>query len=96
MRNKEAANEMLEKTTIHFTNLVKENAVPKAMTIKEIQAASERNVTVQALRHVIRTNRWYENPLIQHNIRTELSDIDRIVMGRERIVLRESLCPKAM
>ena len=68
------------------------------MTIEEIQTASEQDVTIQALRHEIRTNRWYENPLVQpyHNIRTELSDIDGIVMRGERIVLPESLRLKAM
>ena len=68
------------------------------MTLEEIKKASEQDVTIQSLRNVIRTNRWHNNPLIQpyHNIKTELSDVDGIIMRSERIVLPESLRKKAM
>ena len=89
---------VIEKTTKHFVNFVKQNAVPKAMTLEEVQLASEQDVVIQAVRHAIRTNHWYGNPLIEPytQIKYELSDADGVLLRGDRIVLPERLRKRAM
>ena len=91
-------NNRIEKTTIHFTNFISQNAVPKAMTLDEIKNESNNDVTIQAIRYAIRTNHWHGNPLTAPfiKVRCELSDVDGIIMRGNRIVLPQKLQKKAM
>jgi hypothetical protein len=49
---------MLNRLIAQYTLNASQNAVPKAMTIAEIQEASEKDKTVRKIRECIEKNKW--------------------------------------
>ena len=94
----------LESTSKHaaladeYVNLLAISAVPKAMTMSEIQIATDADKALQSLRAAIRHNMW-DCDLVKpyRNIKDELTVAPQnIVLRGSRIVIPTSLQQKAI
>lgn len=74
-----------------YVHFVTHNAVPKAMTLQEIEIASRQDKTLQNIQKCINSNNWStcckEYRLIQH----EVTNYGDILLKNNRIVIPESL-----
>lgn len=75
-----------------YINYICSNAVPKAMTLHEVQIATKTDQTLQAVTTAIETGQW-SNPLIQDfkKVKDELSNCNGVILRGNRIVLPDML-----
>lgn len=85
-------------TADEYVNLLALSAVPKAMTMSEIQRATDADKELQSLRAAIRYNTWDSNFVKPYkDIKDELTVTPQnIVLRDSRIVVPESLQQKAI
>ena len=81
-----------------YVNLLALAAVPKAMTIHEIQTATNTDKVLQGLRAAIRCNMWDSNLVKPYkNIKDELTvTTQNIILRGARIIIPESLQQRAI
>ena len=87
-----------ERITEAHANFVARNAVPKAMTLTEIQEATNNNQTMKGLRASIRLNQW-DNDIVKpyKSVKDELTvTSENIILRGTTIVIPESLQQKAI
>ena len=87
-----------ERITEAYVNFVARNAVPKAMTLTEIQEATNNDQTMKGLRASIRLNQW-DNDIVKpyKSVKDELTvTSENIILRGTRIVIPESLQQKAI
>ena len=81
-----------------YVNFVARNAVPKAITLAEIQQATNNDQTMKGLRASIRLNQW-DNDIVKpyKSVKYELTvTSENIILRGTRIVIPESLQQKAI
>ncbi|XP_062621595.1 uncharacterized protein K02A2.6-like [Saccostrea cucullata] len=76
-----------------YVNFVIEHAVPKAMTIEEIERVSENDPTLQQVRENITSGTWTKSDKILpfYHIRSELAVRGPIVLKQARMIIPQSL-----
>ena len=87
-----------EKLTEEYFNFISRYAVPKAMTFKEIEDASDTDRALKAVRAAIKTNQWNID-LVQpfKNIKDELIiNSENVVLRGNRIVIHSALQHRAV
>ena len=82
-----------ERITEAYVNFVARNAVPKAMTLTEIQQATNNDQTMKGLRASIRLNQWDSDIFKPYkSVKDELTVTpENIILRGTRIVIPESL-----
>ena len=81
-----------------YVNLLTLAAVPKAMTMREIQTATNTDKILQSLRAAIRCNMW-DSDLVKpyKNIKEELTvTMQNVILRGSRIIIPESLQQRAI
>ena len=84
--------------TDHVAFVVK-NAVPKAMTLEEVENATEEDPILKTVKSCIQSGNWYNYPpdvskadiLLFEKIRYELTCSDKLILKRNQIVIPASL-----
>ena len=87
-----------EHITEAYVNFVARNAVPKAMTLEEIQQATNNDQAMKGLRASIRLNQW-DNDIVKpyKSVKDELTvTSENIILRGTRILIPESLQQKAI
>ena len=80
-----------------YVNYVCTNAVPKAMTLQEIQAETEKDSTFQSLIKAIETDRWTDSEVLDYKRhKDELLVYSGVVLRGNRIVVPSKLREKAI
>ena len=73
------------------------NAVPKAMTLQEIQAETEKDSTLQSLIKAIETDRWTDPEILDYKrLKDELLVYSGVVLRGNRIVVPSKLRERAV
>ena len=101
-------------TTLHsqiaedYVNFLTHHAVPKAITLSEIEEETQKDHTMQAVRCFIQQGNWpnfitYHKPqvnkdelIIFHKVRQELTVCDKVILKRNLLVLPKSLRNRAL
>ena len=75
-----------------YVNYVCTNAVPKAMTLQEIQGETEKDSTLQSLIKAIETYRWTDSEILDYKrLKDELLVYSGVVLRGNRIVVPSKL-----
>ena len=75
-----------------YVNYVCTNAIPKAMTLQEIQAETEKDPTLQSLIKAIETDRWTDSEILDYKrLKDELLVYSGVVLRGNRIVVPSKL-----
>ncbi len=96
---------ILETVADAYVNFLTDHAIPKAMTLSQIQEATQQDSTLQALAEIIRSNRWNDISKIENEnvnkeelklfskLRSELTvnETSNIILRDTRIVMPASL-----
>ena len=87
-----------QKLTEEYVNFLTQNSIPKAMTLEEIQAATDSDKTLKGLRAAIKLNKWdYDVVKPFKNVKDELTVTSTgIVLRGSRIVIPKSLQQRAI
>ena len=87
-----------QKLTEEYVNFLTQNSIPKAMTLEEIQAATDSDKTLKGLRAAIKLNKWdYDVVKPFKNVKDELTVTSTgIVLRGSRIVILKSLQQRAI
>ena len=73
-------------------NYVCTNAIPKAMTIQDIQAETEKDPTLQSLIKTIETDRWTDSEILDYKrLKDELLVYSGVVLRGNRIIVPRKL-----
>ena len=80
-----------------YVNYVCTNAVPKAMTLQEIQAETEKDSTLQSLIKAIETDRWTDPEILDYKrLKDELLVYSGVILRGNRIVVPSKLRERAV
>ena len=80
-----------------YVNSVCTNAIPKAMTLQEIQADTEKDPTLQSLIKAIETDRWTDSEILDYKrLKDELLVYSGVVLRGNRIVVPSKLRERAV
>ena len=80
-----------------YVNYVCTNAIPKAMTLQEIQAETEKDRTLQSLIKAIETNHWTDSEILDYKrLKDELLVYSGVVLRGNRIVVPTKLRERAV
>ena len=80
-----------------YVNYVCTNAIPKAMTLQEIQAETEKDPTLQSLIKAIETDRWTDSEILDYKrLKDELLVYSGVVLRGNRIVVPSKLRERAV
>ena len=80
-----------------YVNYVCTNAIPKAMTLQEIQAEAEKDSTLQSLIKAIETDRWTDSEILDYKrLKDELLVYSGVVLRGNRIVAPSKLRERAI
>jgi hypothetical protein len=75
-----------------YIYFVAKTAVPKAMSMKEIERESENDPEIRNVRQCILTDKWENCPIASYRaVRSELTCLGNIVIRGTRIVIPKSL-----
>ncbi|XP_070546885.1 uncharacterized protein [Ptychodera flava] len=80
-------------------NFITENAVPNAMTLEEVQKATEQDTTLQELSQVVMTQRWFDvKPDVRPYkvVKDELSISNGVLLRGNRLIISHKLQRKAV
>ena len=73
------------------------NAIPKAMTLQEIQSETEKDPTLQSLIKAIETDRWTDSEILDYKrLKDELLVYSGVVLRGNRIVVPSKLRERAV
>jgi len=80
-----------------YVNYVCTNAIPKVMTLQEIQAETEKDSTLQSLIKAIETDRWTDSEILDYKrLKDELLVYSGVVLRGNRIVVPSKLRERAV
>ena len=80
-----------------YVNYVCTNAIPKAMTLQEIQAETEKDSTLQSLIKAIETDCWTDSEILDYKrLKDELLVYNGVVLRGNRIVVPSKLRERAI
>ena len=81
----------------NYVNYVCTNAIPKAMTLQEIQAETKEDPTLQSLIKAIETDRWTDSEILDYKrLKDELLVHSGVVLRGNRIVVPSKLRERAV
>ena len=80
-----------------YVNYVCTNAIPKAMTLQEIQSETEKDPTLQSLIKAIETDHWTDSEILDYKrLKDELLVYSGVVLRGNRIVVPSKLRERAV
>ena len=81
-----------------YVDYVCRNAVPKAMTLTQVQEASKNDSVIQQLKKAIQFNtvKDWSGMLLQKNVKDELTIADEIILRGHNIVMPADLQEQAV
>ena len=82
-----------------YVNFITKNAIPKAMTIEEIQLETEKDPTLNDVKEAIKTGKWESLSLTPYKLATNELTVNHengIILRGNRIVIPESLQKQAV
>ena len=82
-----------------YVNFITKNAIPKAMTIEEIQLETEKDPTLNDVKEAIKTGKWESLSLTPYKLATNELTVNHengIILRGNRIVIPESLQKRAV
>ena len=80
------------KVADEYVNYVCTNAIPKAMTIQDIQAETEKDPTLQSLIKAIETDRWTDSEILDYKrLKDELVVYNGVVLRGNGIIVPRKL-----
>ena len=80
-----------------YVNYICSNAIPKAMTLQQVQSASKTDLTMHALKEAITSDNW-QNPLVKDYlcVKDELSVVGDLILRDQRLIIPQELQQKAV
>jgi hypothetical protein len=90
--------------TEQYVAYIVQNAIPKAMSLQEVEEATASDPVLQSVKYALATNKWYspQNGVSTaelsryHKIKNELSATGTLILKTNRIVLPASLQERAV
>lgn len=82
-------NLQFENIAEQYVNFLTEHAVPKAMSLSEIQHATSHDATLQRLVEIIRNNSWHKLSTMPHNDEIDIADLQRFSKLKDELTISE-------
>ena len=84
--------------TEEYVNYIANNAVPKAMTLDEIETASQMDSCLKKVRDCLTRNKWSKQGSMNkyYLVKNELSVQDSIILKGTKLVIPECLQPRIL